>query len=374
MNKYDISHISHFIDTDRSFYIVDIASIRNQLDQWNQYFPNVTPFYAVKCNPDLNILKTLSQYGCSFDCASIEEIDLVLPLVSSCDQIIFSNPVKSISSIIYARDNNINRLTIDNIEELQKIITYHPKSQVFVRIITDDSMSVCPLSNKYGCTYEECIDIFKYGQQFECSIVGLNFHVGSNCGSSDPYIKAINTCKKLLGISSYYGHTINIIDIGGGWNPIHPNFPIMANQVFTYLTCTFDESIQLISEPGRFFVCKCASLVCKIIGKRKRINGITTTFDYYINDSIYSSFNCILFDHYTPDILYDYETCNRSHYTSNIFGQTCDGLDCIYSKINLPEFNINDILIFKNMGAYTICASSTFNGFPLASCIYVSSK
>jgi ornithine decarboxylase len=38
----------------------------------------VEPFYAVKCNPDLAIVRLLATLGCGFDCASMSEIDLVL--------------------------------------------------------------------------------------------------------------------------------------------------------------------------------------------------------------------------------------------------------------------------------------------------------
>ena len=33
-------------------------------------FPNVTPFYAVKCNSDPVLVKVLAELGAGFDCAS----------------------------------------------------------------------------------------------------------------------------------------------------------------------------------------------------------------------------------------------------------------------------------------------------------------
>jgi ornithine decarboxylase len=47
-----------------------------------------------------------------------------------------------------------------------------------------------------------------------------------------------------------------------------------------------------------------------------------------------------------------------------VWGPTCDGLDCILTTVELPELETGDWLIFKNMGAYTMAAATTFNGMP----------
>ena len=37
---------------------------------WEKALPNIQPFYAVKCNSDVMLLKTLAVLGVGFDCAS----------------------------------------------------------------------------------------------------------------------------------------------------------------------------------------------------------------------------------------------------------------------------------------------------------------
>lgn len=58
------------------------------------------------------------------------------------------------------------------------------------------------------------------------------------------------------------------------------------------------------------------------------------------------------------------------YYTSSLWGPTCDGLDCISEKTELPELNVGDWLIFRDMGAYTISAATTFNGMAKPACYY----
>ena len=51
-------------------------------------------------------------------------------------------------------------------------------------------------------------------------------------------------------------------------------------------------------------------------------------------------------------------------YESSVWGPTCDGLDCILEATQLPDLDVGDWMYFKDMGAYTMASSSTFNGMP----------
>lgn len=61
-------------------------------------------------------------------------------------------------------------------------------------------------------------------------------------------------------------------------------------------------------------------------------------------------------------------------YPCSIWGPTCDGLDRIVEQCNLPDLQVGDWLVFENMGAYTVAASSTFNGFQRPDIHYVMSR
>lgn len=42
----------------------------------------------------------------------------------------------------------------------------------------------------------------------------------------------------------------------------------------------------------------------------------------------------------------------------------------IFNDILLPQLDIGDVIIFEDMGAYSIPLASSFNGFPLAKIEY----
>ena len=86
----------------------------------------------------------------------------------------------------------------------------------------------------------------------------------------------------------------------------------------------------------------------------------------YINDGVYGSFNCLLYDHATVDVEMVEELGDTERETAvrSVWGPTCDGLDCVLPEVELPDLEIGAWLYFRNMGAYTLAAGSTFNGMP----------
>lgn len=50
--------------------VVDVGRVFQLHTDWKEALPDVHPFYAVKCNEDKLLLKTLAALGTGFDCAS----------------------------------------------------------------------------------------------------------------------------------------------------------------------------------------------------------------------------------------------------------------------------------------------------------------
>lgn len=130
-------------------------------------------------------------------------------------------------------------------------------------------------------------------------------------------------------------------------------------------------------------------------------------YSYYLNDGVYGAFNNLMFDHATvrPRVLRLSPTTTANNntttntegqpdssnslgsgsgsdsekdkeqnlYASTVFGPTCDSIDVISRSVLLPKLKIGDWLYFQNMGAYTMAAASSFNGFTPTEKMYVCS-
>lgn len=102
--------------------------------------------------------------------------------------------------------------------------------------------------------------------------------------------------------------------------------------------------ITIIAEPGRYFVASAYTLACRVHSKREvRQNGKFLSTMYYINDGVYGSFNCSLYDH---KVVYPLtlKSPNMELFKSSVWGPTCDALDQViqYDGRNPIRKNVVD--------------------------------
>jgi ornithine decarboxylase len=361
-----------------------------QFDEWCRHLPRVEPFYAVKCNNNPVLMRVLASLGCGFDCASKGEIESVLNIPGvGPERIIYANPCKTRSHIRHARSRGVTTMTFDNEEELEKLSTLFPHAQLILRIAVSDPTAICPLNVKFGCEIGPAADgLLRRAAELQMKIVGISFHVGSGCQDPSAFSDGIKEARRLFRVGKEeFGHDLHILDIGGGF-PGHATpqitFQQIAHEVNAALERDFPlggdgvEGVRVVAEPGRFFASAAFSLVCNIIAKT-RVSGERIDKEgegeegcmYYINDGVYGSFNCILYDHVLPSgapLM-----GGGREMLSSVWGPTCDGLDLVLPSARIPEMGEGDWMIFNNMGAYTLAAGSEFNGFPRPTIVYTGS-
>ncbi|XP_036176281.1 ornithine decarboxylase-like isoform X2 [Myotis myotis] len=337
-----INEVSSSDDKD-AFYVADLGDILKKHLRWLKALPRVTPFYAVKCNDSRTIVKTLAAIGTGFDCASKTEIQLVQSLGVPPERIIYANPCKQVSQIKYAASNGVQMMTFDSEVELMKVARAHPKA---------------------------------------------NFHVGSGCTDPETFVQAISDARCVFDMGAEVGFNMYLLDIGGGFpgsEDAKLKFEI-TSVINPALDRYFpsDSGVTVMAEPGRYYVASAFTLAVNIIAKKlvsKEQTGSDDeeessekTFMYYVNDGVYGSFNCILYDHaHVKPLLQKRPKPDEKYYSSSIWGPTCDGLDRIVERCGLPEMHVGDWMLFENMGAYTVAAASTFNGFQRPTIYYVMS-
>lgn len=112
-----------------SYYICNLSDVVQKYDDWIKHMPRVHPHYAVKCNDDIKVLKTLASIGCSFDCATLWEMKQILSLNVDAERIIYANTTKIKSHIEYAKNHNVTTMTFDNEDEIGKISAIYPQAK-----------------------------------------------------------------------------------------------------------------------------------------------------------------------------------------------------------------------------------------------------
>jgi len=370
-----------------TFFVADLGEVYRQHMRWKLNLPRVKPFYAVKCNPAPQVIRLLAGLGTGFDCASKAEIEQVLKMDVDPSRIIYAQPCKTNSYVRYAKDHGVKQMTFDNTDELYKIKKLFPGAELFLRISTDDSSSLCRLSLKFGAAMDVTDDLLALAKELGLNVVGVSFHVGS--GASDPlaFLKAVQDARKVFDQAEVYGFNLHTLDVGGGFTG--ETFEAMAAVLRDALDEYMPSHINIISEPGRYYVSSAFTLACHVIARRTIEDPSRNEKSYmlYLNDGLYGNFSSIMFDHQHP-VTQVLRTSNRTYYDTiasqastdgieySIWGPTCDGIDRIAESIRFDHnLDVGDWLYFQDMGAYTKCSATRFNGFSDAhDVIYVASE
>ena len=359
-------------ESEQQFYIVDLESVDRTLATWRTVLPRVRPFYAVKCNPDMGILRTIADAGGDFDCASPNEIERVLSLGVHPERILFANPCKRKIDLKHALGCGVTLTTLDSIFELDKIAEVcGTRMAAMLRIYASDPLAQCLLSNKFGAHPSEWAAILQRFVETGVPMAGISFHVGSGACTPAAFESAIGQARACIDMARALGLEPFIVDVGGGFVPA--TFERIGATVAAALDTHFpaESGFKLIAEPGRLLAERCAHLVCPVIGKKVGGGG-GGTHQYWIADGVYGSFNCMLYDHaaapvpilLTGDAKQDVTKQDVTKVTCKIVGPSCDSIDETHADILMPEMDVGDWLLFPNMGAYTIAGASCFNGIP----------
>jgi ornithine decarboxylase len=377
--------LSSVIQTDQynAFHVLDLGVVVKQALTWKKLLPRVQPYYAVKANPDINIVRTLFLLGVNFDCASKGEIEQVLSIGAEPTQIIYANPAKGIDHINFAKYKDVRLMTFDNLSELTKILKIFPDAELVLRIASNDTLSLLPFGFKFGASFKDAVALISACKELEAKLVGISFHVGSGCYSPLAFVDTLKRAKELFLEAERVGIKLTLLDIGGGFpgdEEAKITFEEIATVIGPVIDALFEEEIQVIAEPGRYFCSACTTTALQVYSRRdytsRRLgeNGEVLEVEevqYYLPDGVYGTFNSIIYDHATP-------TCrplkepplDAVMINSTFFGPTCDSIDVIAKQIHFPSLEIGDWVYFLNMGAYTVAAGSTFNGFERPTILY----
>ena len=256
-------------------------------------------------------------------------------------------------------------MTFDNGDELLKIKGCYPDAELVLRILTDDSSSLCRLSAKYGASLEDASELLRMADELGLNVTGVSFHVGS--GASDPssFRKSVQEARFVFDEAEGMGFNMKLLDVGGGF--VDETFEKFAATLTDALDEYFPGDVRIIGEPGRYYASNAFTLATNVIARREVMGEARNERSYmlYLNDGVYGNFSNIIFDHQhpVPQVLHS-SSGNKRMTEYSIWGPTCDGIDVITSQYFLPGvLDVGDWLFFESMGAYTKCSATRFNGF-----------
>ncbi len=350
--------------------VVDLDVVRDNYNAFAKALPDTRVFYAVKANPEPQVLKLLAELGSCFDTASVVEIEQSLAAGATPDRISFGNTIKKERDIARAYALGIRLFAVDCEAEVEKIARVAPGSKVFCRILSNGAGAEWPLSRKFGCAPEMAPRVLEHAYRLGLSAYGVSFHVGSQQRNPKMWDGALKDASKIFRDLAERGIHLQMVNLGGGFPTKYlkdiPAVKAYGQSIFRSLRKHFGNRIpETIIEPGRGMVGSAGMIEAEVVlVSRKadedkvrwvyldigKFNGLAETMDEMIRYPIRTEKDG---DDMGPCVL---------------AGPTCDSVDVLYEKdpYFLPfSLEIGSKVLIEGTGAYTTTYSAVgFNGFP----------
>lgn len=372
---------------DDSFYICDLGDVVLRHRLWFELFPRVQPYFSTKACPYDPLIRCLMAMGTGFGCTSVGEIEQLLEIGVKPANIIFYNPWKQPSHILYAKAHGIRMLVADTETELLKLKLHYPSAEVLLRMKSVDPPSAVQSCNrKFGVEYERCRSLLEAARNLQLVVVGVSFHIKSGYQDPPVFTETLRRTRKIFDYAAELGFNFTVLNIGGGFAGLAgPSAEKIADTVRDVLNEVFPprtfKTLRIIALPGRYYPSSAFALVTQVVGIRRESTdegaAEVEKTEYVINDGIHGAFSSFRYvieygknDDYRGSCAtfrQAYET-TRSEMTHHaldkpanspllacrVWGSSSDDSDLVLDHCHLPDLNVGDWILWENAGAYTL--------------------
>ena len=365
----DIDEISSNFET--PYYLYSENLIKENINSYMMHATKQTLFcYSVKANSNLSILKLISSMGMGFDVVSKGELYRVMNIGADPKKIVYSGVGKRKDEIKFALECGILCFNVESEGELHVIneqaSLMECVANVSIRVNPDVAVETHPYistgmkENKFGIPYKDALEIYlKASKLKSLNITGIDFHIGSQITTIEPYLDSLKSIKSLIAELEKKGISISHIDVGGGLGIKYQDENIINKDVFisTIVSELKNLNIMILFEPGRSIVGDCGILVSRVQyvkeSDEKNFLILDASMSELIRPPLYNAHHNITAVNRTDVVKKNYD----------VVGPVCESADFL-GKNRLMNVNVSDLVIIEDVGAYGFVLSSNYNTRP----------
>ena len=335
------------------FYLFDIKTLSDRIDYLKLKLGKRADLcYAVKANTF--IIKELINKVERLEVCSPGEFEICESLQVPTNKIVVSGVYKTpsfIEMIVNKYDDLIftaESLTQFNLlKELSE--KYQKKLKILLRLTSE---------NQFGMESSEIEQIIKHNEEYKfLEIKGIQFFSGTQKHSLKKIEKEINNAIQFIDeLKEKYNFEIKEFEYGAGLPVFYFKSDEFDEETFLTEFCVLleniKENIKITIELGRSIAASCGTYVTRVVDKKINKVGNFAIIDGGMNHLVYYGQTMAMkhpkFDIYprrTEDNLEDWNIC----------GSLCTTNDILVKQLPISNLQINDVLIFKNTGAYCMC-------------------
>jgi diaminopimelate decarboxylase len=353
-------------------YVYDAAVIRRQIERVKRAFARLPfrPFYAMKANSNLAILRLVHQGGFGADAVSPGEIFLARSAGFGPEEIWFTCSNVSDDDLRAIGDARIV-INLNSMSEVDRIVSLRLPNPVALRVNPDvgaghhADVVTAGGGVKFGIDLAEIEQARMVVEDSGRKVVGLHAHIGSGVDELAPLLES---ARRLLEVSSAFGN-LRWLNFGGGisvpYRPEENEFPI--DDYGAELTRIAERLLRArdltaILEPGRYVVAASGTLLARVTARRLS-NGIfwigcDTGFNHLVRPSKYGAYHHIVNAVARGGTQEELVVAGNLCESGDVFTRDADGN--LVPRL-MDRTQVDDVIAFCDAGAYGFSMASHYN-------------
>jgi diaminopimelate decarboxylase len=308
-------------------------------------------FYAMKANPNLNLLRRLRTLHFGFEACSGGELERAILAGTPGANVVMHGPGKLEADFVRALEVGAT-VALDSINESTRIAKVAPKSRVLIRVnpglrvSTHDHLATGNADSKFGVRLEDVPEAVSRAEKLGLEVAGLHMHIGSHIENPEDYSEAL---ERVSGLAAQVGSR-EIFDMGGGFG-LHFDLGPLA-ELGRQAASRF-RAKELWFEPGRFLVASSGVLLVRVLEVKqtaRKFAAIDAGMSELIRPMLYGAVHPVT----------SLATEARDLETLDLAGPACESGDVLARDVQLPSPRAGDLLAIGTAGAYGASMASNY--------------
>jgi len=360
------------------FFLFDLETLRKQCARIRKAFPPVVEFfYAVKANPNVELLRILKKEALvdGLDVASIGEYALAVAAGWSPKELSVAGPGKGEVLLERCVREGVGVICVESLREFQSVVSlgklHQTKPKVMLRINPNQeprafSLKISGRPNPFGFDQEAMGPALEHLLQHanEVDFKGVHVHAGSQCFSAKGMARH---CKMVLEIVEAFeaaGCPVDTVNFGGGfgvssWKPVKMLSPESVSGQLGHLLSHSPVEPRIRFELGRYVMAPIGVYVAQVVSEK-----LSREQQFYILDGGMNHFYAATHPGYQEKGASIWvENLSHPERTSTLCqlcGPLCTPYDRVGLDVALAKPEIGDLIGWPNAGAYGLTMSPMF--------------
>jgi bifunctional diaminopimelate decarboxylase / aspartate kinase len=319
--------------------------------------------YALKANPNPDILRIFAQNGLCFECVSLGEVQHVLRLFPEIDakRILYTPNFAGREELRAALNLGV-AVTLDNADMARAWSTDFAGHDIKLRVDTGVGLGhhahvrTGGEQSKFGIASDELVGVAGAVIRMGAKVTGLHAHVGSGVFEAGSWQ---TTALKLVDLANALPD-VRVLDLGGGIGV--PDRIGVAEFDLTALDASLAEvrkaypQYELWLEPGRYLVAAAGVLVARVTQTKRKgavqFVGTEIGMNSLIRPALYGAHH---------EIVNLTKLGARATDVVTVVGPICESGDVVGRDRLLPTCEVGDVLLVATAGAYGRSMASDYN-------------